>query len=265
MKKYFFPLLMILFPIFNDQSVQAASFIDTFEDGIVNSLLYEEVSTAQITEESGSMSVFMDNPGEGIEMDFSNLDFDVECFKVIFDGEQFVTGQGISIKFILEDENGQEFLDTTLSILEVESVIANIIIEQDGERIYQGLKKFPDITINKPSQIIQFDLIGGVFRKLRWKVDNDGGIAQDIIEQILNATNQMFPAELARKSKIKKVFFELISDPNPEDPIINFQEIEVNDVHVPEPSSTIGLISLGIIGGGATLKRKLKSANSTKK
>lgn len=33
----------------------------------------------------------------------------------------------------------------------------------------------------------------------------------------------------------------------------------------PEPSSTIGLITLGILGGGLTLKRKLKSANSTEK
>ncbi len=34
---------------------------------------------------------------------------------------------------------------------------------------------------------------------------------------------------------------------------------------IPEPSSTIGFLTLGILGGGATLKRKLKSANSTKK
>lgn len=36
-------------------------------------------------------------------------------------------------------------------------------------------------------------------------------------------------------------------------------------VHTPEPSSVMGILALGIIGGGATLKRKLKSANSTNK
>ncbi len=34
---------------------------------------------------------------------------------------------------------------------------------------------------------------------------------------------------------------------------------------VPEPSSKIGILALGILGGGVTLKRKLKSANSTEK
>ncbi len=37
------------------------------------------------------------------------------------------------------------------------------------------------------------------------------------------------------------------------------------EVHTPEPSSTIGILALGILGGGATLKRKLKSVNFTEK
>lgn len=40
------------------------------------------------------------------------------------------------------------------------------------------------------------------------------------------------------------------------------QEIEIK---TPEPTSTLSLLSLGLLGGGVTLKRKLKSSNSTKK
>ncbi len=34
---------------------------------------------------------------------------------------------------------------------------------------------------------------------------------------------------------------------------------------VPEPTSTLSLLSLGILGAGATLKRKVKRSHSTEK
>ncbi|EAZ89746.1 PEP-CTERM sorting domain-containing protein, partial [Crocosphaera chwakensis] len=34
---------------------------------------------------------------------------------------------------------------------------------------------------------------------------------------------------------------------------------------IPEPTSTLSLLSLGILGAGATLKRKLKPSNSIEK
>jgi len=34
---------------------------------------------------------------------------------------------------------------------------------------------------------------------------------------------------------------------------------------IPEPTSTLSLLSLGILGAGATLKRKVKRSNSTEK
>ncbi|MGK7956842.1 MAG: PEP-CTERM sorting domain-containing protein [Crocosphaera sp.] len=45
---------------------------------------------------------------------------------------------------------------------------------------------------------------------------------------------------------------------------IGYQE-ELSDVPVPEPTSILSLLSLGILGAGATLKRKLKPSNSIEK
>jgi hypothetical protein len=38
-----------------------------------------------------------------------------------------------------------------------------------------------------------------------------------------------------------------------------------NNVSVPEPTSTLGLLALGTLGAASTLKRKLKSSQSTEK
>ncbi|MEB3248682.1 MAG: PEP-CTERM sorting domain-containing protein [Merismopediaceae bacterium] len=42
-------------------------------------------------------------------------------------------------------------------------------------------------------------------------------------------------------------------------------EIKLSKVNVPEPTSTLGLLALGTLGAASTLKRKLKSSQSTEK
>ena len=41
--------------------------------------------------------------------------------------------------------------------------------------------------------------------------------------------------------------------------------IGVSDVTTPEPTSTLGLLSLGILGAGATIKRQVKRNHSIEK
>ncbi|NCR42260.1 MAG: PEP-CTERM sorting domain-containing protein [Microcystis aeruginosa W13-11] len=40
---------------------------------------------------------------------------------------------------------------------------------------------------------------------------------------------------------------------------------DIGNVSTLEPTSTLGLLSLGILGAGATLKRKVKRSHSTEK
>ena len=62
-------------------------------------------------------------------------------------------------------------------------------------------------------------------------------------------------------AKFTNVILDDLQDPSE----VTAWTFKITGVHTPEPSSTIGILALGIIAGAATLKSKLKSANSTEK
>lgn len=262
--KYFIHIFFVCFSFnFVNQFASASTFSDNFEDGILNSSVYQPLGGAVLTEENGKLQVSMNNTGDGVEMLFGDLVSNSEWFMMDFDGLEFSDGQNFTFSFFDESSlafNVSTFIEavptsnniTTNNGFPVKECKAKIVFQGKTVGLFNsGEAKFKDGKWECNS-------FKGSFRvdwnkdKWQWTYDwlsASGGALEDVRDEII--PNLPLPND---RGNIKKVLVE-IGSPIPRDPILLIDNVGVRPVHTtPEPSTIFG--SLLTLSSCLFLKRK---------
>ncbi|MDJ0662018.1 MAG: PEP-CTERM sorting domain-containing protein [Crocosphaera sp.] len=260
-------LLSVGVSVLISSPVQASlTFSDDFNDGIVNSSIYRPLGNANLSESLGLLNTQLLSDGDGLEIFLEDIP-DSEWITMNFRTSEFSSGQELNFSI---------FSDSSVDA--IPEFTASLVFE---ETVTQGtsctLKFFVDLGDGNRRVIPYiFNQSCSLFLSGTFRIDWDGekwqydfGTAEgntNDIPDIIHDAITTFPNPEDKDKKIKKVFVRFVSSTN-EDPFFSLDSFDAKEIHtpVPEPTSILSLLSLGILGAGATLKRKLKPSNSIEK
>lgn len=256
---------------------KAISFSDSFDDGVVDSR-YTSLGGATLAEESGKLSIRLNSPNDGLNINLADLA--VNCFKIAFKGIGFSEGQGISIDLFATDSISNEIPFFSISIVKDTAFVDNSTLsnlQAVNSSLFNNTKQcvvnviisnqvstFPVPCEEDLSGSFQADVTDGLFnRKLRWKYDGRDPHAPNtprpVIKRVIDLlNNNIFPVEKLTNVNVKFVTVVV------KDPLLEIDYIEAEEVHVPEPSSYLGIFALGTLGTVAVLKHGSKLSKFTK-
>ena len=265
-------------------SFEKASFIDNFDDGVVNSSIYSPIGNASIIEEDEAMTL-NGGDGDGVSIDLANVLPEGDGFWFGFDVEffDFAIGDSLSISIVEADGQGGIFNELSFEFVSVLSDSGNpshkaviTLLDEDGNPIeipplFPGLPPLPNpFTIpidNNPLEpgetytfsvdwVPIFEGRGKQRKKVgkRWLLDwKTRTFGPDEGVKLIQEKIDLFGPK-AEKLGAKKINITLGS--NREDPGVQFNVLAANEIHlIPEPSSVISLILLGTLGIGLTQKK----------
>lgn len=262
-------LLSVGVSVLISSPVQASlTFSDDFNDGIVNSSIYRPLGNANLSESLGLLNTQLLSDGDGLEIFLEDIP-DSEWITMNFRTSEFSSGQELNFS-IFSDSSVNAIPEFTASLVYEETMTQGtsctlkfLVDLGDGNR------RVIPYTFNQSCSLF----LSGTFRidwnrkKMRWEYDfgTAEGNTNDIPDIIHDAITT-FPNPDDKDKKIKKVFVRFGSRTN-KDPFFSLDSFDAKEIHtpVPETTSTLSLLSLGILGAGATLKRKLKPSNFIEK
>lgn len=254
-------------------SFENASFIDEFDDNIVDSSIYSPINNGLITEQNGVM-ILSGRDNDGLSIDIGNqlpegdglwLGIDLEFFE--FNLDDFLS---ISI---IEFDDLEQIINTLvidiIAILSDAHKITITLLDEDGQILGTLSSLVPDLGLEKgKSYSLSVDWVpiykgrGKLRKKVgkKWLLDwKSRTFAPDeLINHINEQFIQLFPDEKeADDIGLKKVtltydsltedsaFVGVKYDLADQDKIVHFQRLSANEVHrIPEPSTIFGLVIL---------------------
>lgn len=257
------------------------SFEDNFDDGIIDTNIYQAIGGAIIEENSGQLIIQMENDGDGLNIDVDNAFVEAEWTMMDYSFNNFSPGQGVIFE-VIPNLSEPFFITTFFDEQSLENIESNTIgesltsfgsqkncvirlFEDIGVPEYgpgMGVGGTPIVTIDlgKPcSEISPVPLIG------RFRVDRtdtgwayDWGTARGDTNKISDIVNKVLipsiPIPVNDTIKQKKIRF--ITD-TPKDPLFSISSFGAMPIHrTPEPSAMIGLLAVGGLGIASKLKKK---------
>ena len=228
---------------------QASSFIDNFDDEILDSR-YQVIGNSVITEESGAMIVNMPGSGDGVSISIDDVVPDAKWHMFELEVSEFVVGHSLVMDFLGFDDQGNH-----------QATIRNIFSPTNSTDIWV---KYFDADFNEKAKLhktqdfdfegefdIWFDFIDGEWQTTIHRLDDPANLR-------LKLSNIFDPEFLEKLGWTEVNIYTSGIDTDPIVAINSYGAESTAMAHVPEPTSTLSILTLGTLGAAGLLRRQRK-------